>query len=159
MFLPANCCQVADPNNPSKKAQKEEVLTFNGPMDSVYLEAPDNVELDVGTGQCIMQRASSIASAFSQRVECLQARQSQSHRRDGRMWSSGAHGLPCQTATRASAAWRMPSLALPPRLLPEGLGQVRHTLRLLTCRGYAYDFRFCMSASTVNLYVRSFNEG
>ena len=42
--------QVADPKNPKKERQNDELVTFDGPKDSVYLKAKDYVELDVGTG-------------------------------------------------------------------------------------------------------------
>ena len=44
-------CQVADPKNPTKKREDRELVKFDGPMDSVYLNARNYVELDVGTGQ------------------------------------------------------------------------------------------------------------
>ena len=39
-----------DANNPAKKTEDREEVTFSGPVDSVYLKAKDYVELDVGTG-------------------------------------------------------------------------------------------------------------
>ena len=44
------CRQVADANNPAEKKEERDVLSFEGPTDSVYLGAPEHVELDVGTG-------------------------------------------------------------------------------------------------------------
>lgn len=43
--------QVADPKNPAKKTENQELVKFDGPKDSVYLNAKDYVELDVGTGK------------------------------------------------------------------------------------------------------------
>ncbi len=41
----------ADPKNPAKKSEDRDAVTFGeGLVDSVYLNAPDHVELDVGTG-------------------------------------------------------------------------------------------------------------
>eukprot|EP00192_Tetraselmis_astigmatica_P010625 CAMPEP_0117675732 /NCGR_PEP_ID=MMETSP0804-20121206/15772_1 /TAXON_ID=1074897 /ORGANISM="Tetraselmis astigmatica, Strain CCMP880" /LENGTH=353 /DNA_ID=CAMNT_0005484775 /DNA_START=124 /DNA_END=1185 /DNA_ORIENTATION=- len=45
--------KTADPSNPASKKQDGNEVTFAGPVDSVYLEAPDYVELDVGTGAAI----------------------------------------------------------------------------------------------------------
>lgn len=42
--------QVADANNPAKKTEDREAISFDGPMDSVYLDAGEHVQLDVGTG-------------------------------------------------------------------------------------------------------------
>lgn len=42
--------QVADANNPAQKTEDREAISFDGPMDSVYLAAPEHVQLDVGTG-------------------------------------------------------------------------------------------------------------
>lgn len=43
-------CQVADPQNPKRQTESQELIKFDGPKDSVYLKARDYVELDVGTG-------------------------------------------------------------------------------------------------------------
>lgn len=45
--------KVKDPKNPSKQTESREEVTFSGPVDSVYLEAPDHVELEVGTGAAV----------------------------------------------------------------------------------------------------------
>jgi len=37
-------------NNPVEKVEDRDAISFDGPMDSVYLNAPEHVELDVGTG-------------------------------------------------------------------------------------------------------------
>ncbi|EFN52258.1 hypothetical protein CHLNCDRAFT_36917 [Chlorella variabilis] len=42
--------KTADPANPVRKREEREEVTFEGPVDSVYLKARDYVELDVGTG-------------------------------------------------------------------------------------------------------------
>ena len=47
----APALQVADLKSPPKKVQEAELVKFSGPVDSVYLEAPEYVELDVGTGK------------------------------------------------------------------------------------------------------------
>jgi hypothetical protein len=40
-----------DPKNPDKRTEDRELVTFGaGLVDSVYLNAPNHVELDVGTG-------------------------------------------------------------------------------------------------------------
>ena len=46
--------QVADPENPTPKTEERDEVTFEGPVDSVYLNATkDYVELDVGTGAAV----------------------------------------------------------------------------------------------------------
>jgi len=45
--------KVADPKNPAKKTETADKITFSGPKDSVYLNAGDQVELDVGTGAAV----------------------------------------------------------------------------------------------------------
>eukprot|EP00878_Enallax_costatus_P001989 GHUV01002153.1.p1 GENE.GHUV01002153.1~~GHUV01002153.1.p1 ORF type:complete len:331 (+),score=115.11 GHUV01002153.1:115-1107(+) len=48
-----------DPKNPSKKTEDREKVTFGqGLVDSVYLNAPEHVELEVGTGAAIAIDAS-----------------------------------------------------------------------------------------------------
>jgi len=42
--------QVEDANNPAEKKEDRDAVNFEGPTDSVYLKAPEHVELDVGTG-------------------------------------------------------------------------------------------------------------
>ena len=42
--------QVVDANNPAEKKEDRDAVNFEGPTDSVYLGAPEHVELDVGTG-------------------------------------------------------------------------------------------------------------
>ena len=37
-------------DDPAKKTEDREAISFDGPMDSVYLGAPEHVQLDVGTG-------------------------------------------------------------------------------------------------------------
>ena len=39
-----------DANNPAEKKEDRDSVNFEGPTDSVYLGAPQHVELDVGTG-------------------------------------------------------------------------------------------------------------
>ena len=43
--------QVADINNPAKRKEEREFVTFDGPVDSVYANAPERVALEVGTGE------------------------------------------------------------------------------------------------------------
>lgn len=43
--------QVVDTANPPSKQQDSELLKFTGPTDSVFLNAPEYLELDVGTGK------------------------------------------------------------------------------------------------------------
>ena len=43
--------QVPDVNNPEEKKEDREFVTFDGPVDSVYLDAPDRIVLEVGTGE------------------------------------------------------------------------------------------------------------
>ena len=50
LTLDLMCCKVVDANNPAEKTEDRDVLSFEGPTDSVYLGAPEHVELDVGTG-------------------------------------------------------------------------------------------------------------
>mmetsp|Transcript_30045 Transcript_30045/g.77095 ORF Transcript_30045/g.77095 Transcript_30045/m.77095 type:complete len:372 (+) Transcript_30045:342-1457(+) len=45
--------KVVDAANPPSKEQTSESLSFSGPTDSVFLEAPEYLELDVGTGAAI----------------------------------------------------------------------------------------------------------
>ena len=45
--------KVVDSNNPPKKSETRDAITFSGPVDSVYLSARDHVELDVGTGAAV----------------------------------------------------------------------------------------------------------
>ena len=45
--------KVPDPNNPTEGVMEDEVLTFPGHVDCVFLDAKDYVELDVGTGAAI----------------------------------------------------------------------------------------------------------
>jgi glucose-6-phosphate 1-epimerase len=45
--------KVPDAENPVKKMQGQEHVKFTGPVDSVYLNAPDRVALDVGTGAAV----------------------------------------------------------------------------------------------------------
>ncbi|CAL8466860.1 g6396 [Coccomyxa elongata] len=45
--------KVANPEEPATKEEDREVVTFSGPVDSVYLKAKDYVELDVGTGAAV----------------------------------------------------------------------------------------------------------
>ena len=41
---------MVDANNPAEKKEERDIVSFEGPTDSVYLSAPEHVELDVGTG-------------------------------------------------------------------------------------------------------------
>ena len=43
--------KTVDANNPARKHEDREAVTFAGPVDSVYLSAPDYTQLDVGTGE------------------------------------------------------------------------------------------------------------
>lgn len=45
--------QVPNPEEPKTKEEDREVVSFSGPVDSVYLKAKDYVELDVGTGAAV----------------------------------------------------------------------------------------------------------
>eukprot|EP00963_Diacronema_lutheri_P003714 scaffold287_cov337-Pavlova_lutheri.AAC.77 len=45
--------KVADPENPKEGMETREKLQFEGPVDSVYMDAPEQVELDVGTGAAV----------------------------------------------------------------------------------------------------------
>jgi len=42
-----------DPKNPETKVESRDAITFDAYMDSVYLNAPDHVQLDVGTGAAV----------------------------------------------------------------------------------------------------------
>lgn len=42
--------QTKDASKPPSQKETREVVDFTGPVDSVYLDAPGYVELDVGTG-------------------------------------------------------------------------------------------------------------
>jgi hypothetical protein len=45
-----------DPKNPAKKTEDRDIITFGKDLvDTVYLAAPEHVELDVGTGQWVLQ--------------------------------------------------------------------------------------------------------
>lgn len=44
---------MPNPEAPEQKEEDREVVTFSGPVDSVYLKAKDYVELDVGTGAAV----------------------------------------------------------------------------------------------------------
>ncbi|KAK9916481.1 hypothetical protein WJX75_003210 [Coccomyxa subellipsoidea] len=45
--------KVPNPEEPETKEEDREVVSFPGPVDSVYLKAKDYVELDVGTGAAV----------------------------------------------------------------------------------------------------------
>ncbi|EIE26552.1 apospory-associated protein C [Coccomyxa subellipsoidea C-169] len=45
--------KVPNPEEPETKEEDREVVSFSGPVDSVYLKAKDYVELDVGTGAAV----------------------------------------------------------------------------------------------------------
>uniref|UniRef100_A0A061S2K6 glucose-6-phosphate 1-epimerase n=1 Tax=Tetraselmis sp. GSL018 TaxID=582737 RepID=A0A061S2K6_9CHLO len=45
--------KVEDAANPAKRTQQEDLVAFSGPKDSVYLGAPEYIELDVGTGAAV----------------------------------------------------------------------------------------------------------
>lgn len=40
-------------NNPVKRKEEREWVTFEGPSDAVYINAPERVSLDVGTGAAV----------------------------------------------------------------------------------------------------------
>lgn len=42
-----------DPKNPESKTETRDAIEFSSYVDSVYLNAPDHVELDVGTGAAV----------------------------------------------------------------------------------------------------------
>ena len=44
------CVQTKDANNPPSQREERKEVDFTGPVDSVYLDTPGYVELDVGTG-------------------------------------------------------------------------------------------------------------
>ena len=48
--------QTKDANSPPEVQEEREAVDFTGPVDSVYLDAPGYVELDVGTGECVLHR-------------------------------------------------------------------------------------------------------
>jgi Aldose 1-epimerase len=48
--------QTKDANSPPEVQEEREAVDFTGPVDSVYLDAPGYVELDVGTGECSVHR-------------------------------------------------------------------------------------------------------
>ena len=48
--------QTKDANSPPEVQEEREAVDFTGPVDSVYLDAPGYVELDVGTGECVVHR-------------------------------------------------------------------------------------------------------
>ena len=43
--------QVPDANNPVKRKEERQFVEFDGPADSVYLNVPDRLVLEVGTGK------------------------------------------------------------------------------------------------------------
>ena len=45
--------QVPDVNNPVKRKEERDSVTFEGPSDAVYINAPERVALDVGTGAAV----------------------------------------------------------------------------------------------------------
>jgi len=45
--------KVADSKNPPSKKDTAAAVTFTGPVDAVYLGAPNHVELEVGTGAAV----------------------------------------------------------------------------------------------------------
>jgi hypothetical protein len=47
------CLQVPDVNNPMKGREGRKWVQFDGPVDSVYLNAPERVSLVVGTGAAV----------------------------------------------------------------------------------------------------------
>ncbi|GLI68039.1 hypothetical protein VaNZ11_012362 [Volvox africanus] len=46
-------CKAKDPKNPETKTEDREEVTFSGYTDSVYLNSPSHVELEVGTGAAV----------------------------------------------------------------------------------------------------------
>ena len=57
--------QTPDPNNPVRRKEEREIVTIDGPIDAVFLQPGDYVELDVGTG-----RPASINSCASPNPKC-----------------------------------------------------------------------------------------
>lgn len=59
--------QTKDANNPPEAKEERKAVDFTGPVDSVYLDSPGYVELDVGTGDicilCIMLGSDAHAEA------------------------------------------------------------------------------------------------
>lgn len=47
-----------DPSNPEKKVEEREAFGFDSYVDSVFLGAPEHLELDVGTGAAVAIDAS-----------------------------------------------------------------------------------------------------
>eukprot|EP00208_Stichococcus_sp_RCC1054_P003283 CAMPEP_0206138546 /NCGR_PEP_ID=MMETSP1473-20131121/3398_1 /ASSEMBLY_ACC=CAM_ASM_001109 /TAXON_ID=1461547 /ORGANISM="Stichococcus sp, Strain RCC1054" /LENGTH=342 /DNA_ID=CAMNT_0053532011 /DNA_START=90 /DNA_END=1118 /DNA_ORIENTATION=- len=45
--------KTKDANNPPSQTEERKVVDFTGPVDSVYLDTPGYVELDVGTGAAV----------------------------------------------------------------------------------------------------------
>lgn len=45
--------QSVNPTDPAVKKEEREIVTFEGLVDSVYLNAPDSVQLEVGTGAAV----------------------------------------------------------------------------------------------------------
>lgn len=58
-----------DPNNPDKKTEDRDAVTFGEALvDSVYLSAPEHVELEVGTGERGRQGGTHKCAAVGVRV-------------------------------------------------------------------------------------------
>ena len=101
--------QVVDANKPAEKQEERDLVSFEGPTDSVYLGAPEHVELDVGTGttaQCLPVFILEISTPVLTQLLDVQERRLPSMPRAGRMSLSGARGR-AWTATNTSCVSRM----------------------------------------------------
>ena len=76
--------KVPDPNNPTEGVMEDEVLTFPGHVDRVFLDAKDYVELDVGTGAAIAVRLRRSCHPCEMCVRSCRC-----HLRTGKMSSAG----------------------------------------------------------------------
>ena len=57
--------QTVDVNNPAERFLKTDGLTFEGPWDSIFVNPPEHIELDVGSGAPGLSAAQSKASVSS----------------------------------------------------------------------------------------------
>lgn len=55
--------KVKDPKNPTELKESRDKVTFSGPVDSVYKDAPEHIELEVGTGAAIAMDATGWSDA------------------------------------------------------------------------------------------------
>ncbi|EFJ49540.1 hypothetical protein VOLCADRAFT_109718 [Volvox carteri f. nagariensis] len=71
-------CKAKDPKNPETKTEDRDEITFTGYTDSVYLNSPSHVELEVGTGAAVALDSSGwedtvVWNPFTTMKDCYQS--------------------------------------------------------------------------------------